>query len=249
MTRRSRTAAISFGAILLVGLLAAPGPLGAMRVVPDEGRFLVASRGMRDPRFARTVVLLVSHDENGTMGLVINKRTEIPLDEALPGIAWREGGPRFVNLGGPVLTEGMSFLLRAESAPGPAREIVEGVYHSASLALLTEAAGMKDAASRLRVFAGHAGWAPGQLDAELTRGDWHVLNGGAEDIFHEPPSEIWTEMIQRAEAEWVRLPGGTRSALRAPVEISSRARMTRIRTTLGRTLTGLSQPPASSMLP
>ncbi|MDP3939346.1 MAG: YqgE/AlgH family protein [Deltaproteobacteria bacterium] len=185
----------------------APLMVSASGLAPSGGRFLVAARGMRDPRFSETVILLVVHDENGTMGLVINRPTKVPLSKALPQISWPDDPPRYLFLGGPVIPQGVSFLLRSRETPEPALRILDGVFHSGSPALLAETAAGKAPGTEFRVFAGHAGWAPGQLDGELKRGDWRVLEAQAEDVFHEPPSEIWQELVQRAEGEWVRLHG------------------------------------------
>lgn len=212
--------------IVLTWLLAAPSPLAgpagepsrvatgvmppmlaASGLAPSAGRFLVAAHGMRDPRFSESVILLVVHDGNGTMGLVINRPTKVPLSKALPQINWPDDPPRSLFLGGPVLPQGVSFLLRSGETPEPALKVLDGVFHSGSLALLAETAAGKAPGAGFRVFAGHAGWAPGQLDGELKRGDWRILEAQAEDVFHEPSSEIWQELVQRAEGEWVRLHG------------------------------------------
>lgn len=173
---------------------------------PSQGKFLVSKREMRDPRFAQTVVLLIEHGEKGTMGLVINRRTKLTLSEALPQLESRAGRSEFLFMGGPVQIQAISVLLRSRIQQDGSRRILEGIYFSTSASLLKQIIGGASPGSRFRAFAGYAGWAPRQLDQELMRGDWHVLQAEADDVFHEPPSEIWSELIRRAESKWVRSP-------------------------------------------
>jgi putative transcriptional regulator len=187
--------------------LSTPPFPSASSTKPSRGKFLVAARRMGDPRFAQTVVLLVAHDQHGTVGLVINRRTSMPLSSVLPGIWKRKDPSQLLFVGGPVQMDGISLLLRSGKDRSGAIRLLDGVYFSTSAALLKQMIAKKETAKRLRVFAGYAGWAVGQLDQELTRGDWYVLDARADEVFHEPPSEIWSELIRRAEARWVRLPG------------------------------------------
>jgi putative transcriptional regulator len=185
---------------------ASPFP-SAFSTKPSRGKFLVAARQMGDPRFAQTVVLLVAHDQHGTMGLVINRRTSVPLSSVLSGIGKGGDPSQLLYVGGPVQMDVISLLVRSERERSGAIRLLDGVYFSTSAALLKQMIAKKQTAKRLRVFAGYAGWAVGQLDQELERGDWYVLDARAEEVFHEPPSEIWSELIRRAEARWVWLPG------------------------------------------
>ena len=180
--------------------------LSARAMSPSRGKILVSNREMRDPRFAQTVVLLIKHGENGTMGLVINRRTKLTLSEALPQLERRADRPEFLFMGGPVQLQAISVLLRSKSQQDGSRRVLEGIYFSNNASLLKRIIGGESPGSRFRAFAGYAGWAPGQLDQELKRGDWHVLQAEADDVFREPPSEIWPELIRRAQGEWVRSP-------------------------------------------
>lgn len=183
--------------------------LSASSTRPSQGQFLVATRRMGDPRFAQTVILLLEHGENGTLGLVINRPTKVKLSEALPEIKERKGRPEFLFMGGPLQVNAISLLLRSKRQRKDALRVLDGVFFSTSAALLKQMTAKERASARLRALAGHAGWAPGQLDRELKRGDWYVLDAQAEEVFREP-LEIWSELIRRAEAKWVQGPG-TRS--------------------------------------
>ncbi len=201
---------------LRVEALPASTFLPASSTAPSKGKFLVATPRMQDPRFAQTVVLLVMHDQHGTMGLVTNRRTKVTLSTVLPEIDKRKDHSAFLFAGGPLQMDAISLLLRSEKRRSGAIRLLDGVFFSTSAALLKQMIAKKQAGRRFRVFAGHAGWAPGQLDWELKRGDWYVLDARAEEVFHEPPSEIWSELIRRAEAKWVELPGIRLSRSRIP---------------------------------
>lgn len=113
------------------GLAALPSHLG-------KGDFLVATRELRDPRFARTVVLLLEHGPGGSLGLIVNRPTTTKLAELLPeteGLADRQDT---VYVGGPVLPGAMLILVRSDSAPAESQQVVEGVYYSGSRELLAE---------------------------------------------------------------------------------------------------------------
>lgn len=174
---------------------------------PARGKFLIASRAIQDPRFARTVILLVEHGPAGTMGVVINRPTLVPLSVALPEVEKATGLSAFLFSGGPVSAHRASFMVRSARPQGGAIEVLAGVYYGLEVGQVNQVLAREGTRARFRALAGHAGWAPGQLARELERGDWHVLDAEAEDVFHEPPSEIWPLLIRRAEAEWVRLPG------------------------------------------
>lgn len=171
----------------------------------SKGKFLVASRQLKDPNFTETVVLLVEYDRFGAMGLVINRPTEMRLSTVLPDMEGLQGMADTVYVGGPVAKNQMLLLIRSGSQPDDARRIVDDIYLSSSRALLRKLIDDKDPGQTFRLYAGHAGWAPGQLDQEVARGGWHVLEADGTTVFEKAPSEIWPELIQRSSALWVRL--------------------------------------------
>jgi putative transcriptional regulator len=160
------------------------------------GRFLVAKRGMKDPRFSKTVIILLEYGWHGAVGLIINRPTKAELSKALPGVKRTEQHPEPVYFGGPVGMDQMRMLFRSASQPGDASHVFEDVYVSTSLDLLQRLVDGEDAEGGYRVYAGYAGWSPQQLDQEVLRGGWHVLDGDVEAIFNREPSGIWTELIK-----------------------------------------------------
>lgn len=206
----------------LVGLMAAavlPGhsaPEGrAARAVVDDlepGKLLVADRAMRDPNFRQTVVLIVEYDRRtGALGLVINRPSEVELGSVMPGL---EGTPgrlaEQVFVGGPVEPTHFTLLIRSKSAPELSDRVFADVYRSSSQELLERLVSTPAADETFRAYAGYAGWAPGQLEAELAIGGWHVVDGRPAIVFEHPIEKIWPRLILIGTAELARLPASER---------------------------------------
>ncbi len=159
-----------------------------------SGQLLLASPALRDPNFARTVVLIGMHSEEGAMGVVLNRPSALTVGEAVPQLepALEENEP--VYIGGPV--QPSSIVLLAEFLdPAPAALLVLG-----RIGFPTPDADIEEltrVTARGRVFAGYAGWSEGQLDAELDQGDWIVHSAGPEDVFSEEPEELWSDVLTR----------------------------------------------------
>ncbi len=170
---------------------------------PGKGRFLVARRSLVDPNFSQTVVLLIEYGDQGAMGLIVNRPTEVKLSEVLE----IEGAERLlepVYSGGPVAHGRMLMLLRAQEAPEGALPVFRDVHSSGSRELLDQLVAQPGSVKQFRVYAGHAGWAPGQLEAEIDRGGWHVMPGDPELVFSSAPKSVWRELIRRAVTRWTR---------------------------------------------
>jgi putative transcriptional regulator len=169
-----------------------------------KGKFLVASRRLRDPNFKETVVLLIDYGLDGAMGLVINRPSEVKLATVFPDIKELKERKDTIYVGGPVAVNQMLLLVGSPQVPEESKEVTQDVYISSSWKVLERL--MKNVAKdeRFRIFAGYAGWAPNQLDFERSRGDWYVLKADAETVFTQNPFELWMELIRRVTAKWVR---------------------------------------------
>ncbi len=145
----------------------------------SKGKFLVASPSMTDPRFSGTIILLVDYGMRGAAGLIINRPTPVKLSQAFDyaGFKKRDGA---LFLGGPVGTDEVFILLRSEKEVKGAGRVLKDVYVSTSEDVLK---GAGDAGAEFRVFAGFAGWAPLQLDREVSMGVWRVMDADIEVIF------------------------------------------------------------------
>ena len=173
--------------------------LAASTAIADlgKGKFLVAKRHLWDPNFTRTVVLLVDHGPEGAMGLVVNRSSEVKIETVLPDLEGIGGRPDTVFLGGPVAREMMILLLRADQEPEGTLHVFDDVYVSSSPLLLERLIGEGVPPHRMRAFTGHAGWAPGQLEAEVGRGDWLIWPADADTVFDRAPDEVWPRLIRR----------------------------------------------------
>ncbi len=158
------------------------------------GRLIVATPRLVDPNFRRGVVLLLHHDADGALGVVLNRPSEVAVAVTLQGWDRLAAQPRVVFVGGPVEPNGVMGL-------GCRREHVdvEGWKQ------VTEALGILDlsrspdelAVDEVRLFAGHAGWAAGQLEAEVAAGSWFVFEAEPEDAFCSDPADLWRLVLRR----------------------------------------------------
>ena len=169
---------------------------------PEKGRLLVATEVVQGELFANTVVLLLHYDTTGAFGLVVNRPTDVRPEEVLgedEAIA-DYGGTLF--WGGPVQMDSLRALLLTDRPPTDAEKIVESVYLVSYEDALEES---PSDASRLRLFIGYAGWAPGQLDRELARGSWRILPASDDLVFADEPGTLWRRLApaeeQRAEVK------------------------------------------------
>ncbi|MGB5248524.1 MAG: YqgE/AlgH family protein [Gammaproteobacteria bacterium] len=166
----------------------------------QAARFLVAVRDLPDPNFAKSVVLIIRHDKDGAMGIIVNRPTRVTPREVMPDIDQLAdyGGPVF--FGGPLMLDRMMVLFRSDTAPdtGDAIAVTGDVYISASEKALLALPANDFATERMRIFAGHAGWAPGQLDREIAAGGWHVVPAQIDLLFKTPEGPDWQRLLPDA---------------------------------------------------
>jgi putative transcriptional regulator len=148
-----------------------------------KGRLLVAMPILRDANFDRTVVYMLEHSDDGALGLVLNRPSPLTVGEPLPGWVALAGEPRVVFIGGPCQPSGAIGLLERDGdvvAVDLERDPDEGAT-----------------GGTLRVFAGHAGWSPGQLEDEIAAGAWIVVDTAPGDVMTDDPDEQWTRVLRR----------------------------------------------------
>lgn len=158
------------------------------------GKLLVAAPTLDDPNFARTVVAIADHDERGALGVVLNRPSDTEVAEAVPQLEDAVDIGALVFVGGPVSPQGIVVLAEFDDPAAAAFVLVERI------GLVADSTGLEDLAAvtaRRRVFAGYAGWGPGQLDAEVGREDWIVAEPVAEDVFSDEPLELWSAVLER----------------------------------------------------
>jgi putative transcriptional regulator len=182
-------------AALACGLSAAPA--GAQSV--GSGSLLVASPQLADANFGRAVLLVLSHDENGTIAIMLNRPTNLVPATVFPELAESVGGyTGHLFRGGPIAPTRLIYLVRglaAATVSGP--EVLDKVFLSIDDASLPDMVRLADGTDELRLYAGHAAWAPGQLQAEINAGGWQVLRATPELVFHADPGALWMELEGR----------------------------------------------------
>jgi putative transcriptional regulator len=170
------------------------------------GCLLVATPVLTDPNFRRSVVLVVEHEPGeGTLGVVLNRPTDVPVDRVLEPWSDLVTGPSVVFKGGPVAPNSA---LAIALVPGDAEPLG---WHSLTGGAAMSRLGLVDldtppdllapAINRLRVYAGYAGWAPDQLTAEIDDGAWYVISAEPSDAFVAEPEGLWSAVLRRQGGE------------------------------------------------
>lgn len=160
-----------------------------------RGRLLVAAPPLVDPNFDRTVVLMLEHGETGALGIVLNRPSTTPLDDVFP--EWRElaSPPAVAFAGGPVATDAVIALARRRAAP--VEGFTEVLDDLGTINLADDPLDIGSSLATLRVFAGYAGWAPDQLEAEMAQGAWFDVALQRDDPFTAAPERLWRDVLRR----------------------------------------------------
>jgi putative transcriptional regulator len=165
----------------------------------EPGMLLVASPDLLDPNFRRTVVYVIEHHPEGTLGVVLNRPSDVSMQEVLP--AWEPHSirPKAVFVGGPV--DAKSALCLAAFLPGHDLRTIGGVIAVRGpvglIDLDSDPATLGPRMRGLRVFAGYAGWNSGQLGGELSRGDWILVPALPDDVLATGTGDLWGRVLRR----------------------------------------------------
>jgi len=155
------------------------------------GKLLVSSPSLLDPNFRRTVVLMTHHDEEGAMGLVLSRPSELTVADTVPGLADLAGAD-CIYVGGPVQTDVIVALVELEEPDDVVPPIIGSVGY-----LPGDGDSDDLDIARVRVFAGYSGWGPGQLEQELAEPSWIVVRAEPDDVFARDPDELWRTVLHR----------------------------------------------------
>jgi putative transcriptional regulator len=158
-----------------------------------RGKLLVASPALQDPNFRRTVVLVVAHDEDGAVGLVLNRQSDSEVSDTVPELAELVDLGDVVSVGGPVQEEAVIVLAEWDDT-NEAGSIVFG--NIGLMGAESESERIALATRRVRVFAGYAGWGGGQLEDEIDEPSWIVEDALPEDVFGDEP-DLWAAVLRR----------------------------------------------------
>jgi putative transcriptional regulator len=185
---------------LLVAMLAALASAWMPHADAQDGRralFLVARPGLPDPNFSESVVLVAQQEGGDTAGVIINRPTDRSLASILPGESFRRYTEP-VFFGGPVMSQGLVAIYRAPKRVGDSITLLPGVFLALQASTLDEL--LHSPPQSIRFYSGLSGWAPGQLEAEIERGDWLVLDADADTVFTRDSDAVglWSRLVRRA---------------------------------------------------
>lgn len=208
-----RPIGVLVGAVIAVALFAGlesypggklhPAQYGGQQ--PAVGKILVAKPELADPNFAQTVVLIVQYDDDkGAVGLILNRRTEVPISKVLPNVKGAGDDP--IYEGGPVETSSAQALLRSEEKPEDATRVLPGVYASGSKEVIEKIVASGAKSTNFRLYAGYAGWSSGQLEREIEAGGWSVLRATTDIVFDNKPDSLWQRLQHDASTRIARRP-------------------------------------------
>jgi putative transcriptional regulator len=178
--------------LVLFVLLFVPGPRAEATDPHPVPVFLVATSKIPGGNFHQTVVLLIRHDRDGAFGLIINRPSHISASRIVPGLKIRPKQDVELWQGGPVDPGSWFVLIRSSEALEGATQISGNLHISSDHDLLRKLLRKKKFKGRFRIYSGYAGWASGQLEAELMRGGWKVVEGGIDTIFSADSPGLWS---------------------------------------------------------
>jgi putative transcriptional regulator len=166
------------------------------------GKLLVASRDMPDRNFAKTVILLVRYDDQGVVGLILNRRTDVALSRVLEGFQGAKERSDPAYLGGPVEVPSMFALLHSTAKVEGAERIFSSVYLISTKTLFEQTLAAKPDPQVFHVYLGYAGWTNHQLRNEMELGAWFIFPADTAAVFNSDPGSLWLQMIRKTELKY-----------------------------------------------
>jgi len=185
-------------AVCLPTVVSAPSP-GSL--APNKGLFLLSNNDLTGEIFGRTVIFLTHHDDKGSIGLIVNRETKIRVAELLPESHLPELR-QYVYFGGPVFGNQVFTLLRTERPHTLKRRVIGNIFLATGTNALRHIIAQVNSRETYRVFLGYAGWAPGQLEYEIARGDWIVTDIDPDLVFDPHPEQLWRRLMKSWAGHW-----------------------------------------------
>jgi putative AlgH/UPF0301 family transcriptional regulator len=170
------------------------------------GSLLVASRDLGDPNFAQTVVLLIRYDPQGVIGLILNRRTEVPVSRVLKDFKAAQDRSDRVYLGGPVDTPTVFGLCQSPAKIEGADHVFDKVYLISAKPVFERALSAQPDPGIFHVYLGYGGWNRDQLQREVELGSWFIFPADANTVFSSDPDSLWPQMIRKTELKFAGRP-------------------------------------------
>jgi putative AlgH/UPF0301 family transcriptional regulator len=184
--------------LLLIALMLSGPALSQSKSARDLGpaTLLVASRDVADPNFAKTVILLAHYDKDSVLGLIVNRRTDVPISRIFEGL---KGRPDSIYLGGPVEIATVFGLLQSTAKVEGVEPVFGTVYLISKKALLEKTVAERPDPDAFHIYMGYAGWSNEQLRKEVALGMWFIFQADTETVFDSNPDSLWSRMIRKTE--------------------------------------------------
>ncbi len=189
-------------AAMIVAMLAAVRAADPQSTRPADlsaGKLLVASADLGDPNFTKTVVLLVQYDDDGVVGLILNRRSKVPISRVLDELPGAKDRPDPVYAGGPVGRTDVLALVRSGRQPGDAKHVFGDVFLVSSKEGLEKTFTSATDADAAHLYLGYSGWTKPQLAHELDLGAWYIFQGSDKAVFDSAPDSMWERFIRETE--------------------------------------------------
>ncbi len=167
-----------------------------------RGKFLIAGKKLRDRNFFKTVVLIVEHNDEGAMGLIVNRPSSVTLAHVLAKQFELTDADDVVYVGGPVEREALFVLHSSPELDKEEHAVVPGIFVGSSpdvFEAVVRDASEEHPSHQFRIFCGCAGWAPGQLECELSRGDWYTAPATSDLVMHDNPYDLWDVLLEKIQ--------------------------------------------------
>ncbi len=164
-----------------------------------QGVFLVAKPELIDPNFIHAVILITAYGKNGASGLIINRPTEITIQQTIPDIKEPKNAASNIYFGGPVNRNNLFILFTSDKKPDNAQNVIGKIYFSGSKEAMLSLLKNGDKKEKKRIYAGYAGWMPRQLEFEIRRGSWKIVEASEEMVFSDYPENIWPSIFKKPE--------------------------------------------------
>ncbi|KAF0191874.1 MAG: hypothetical protein FD165_1597 [Gammaproteobacteria bacterium] len=167
-----------------------------------KGVFLVATQQLTGSMFERTVVVMTDYDDGGAIGLIINRPTTFELGRRLPELASVADNAAMLHFGGPVVPQAVFLLTRTPREHGTEHRIIADVSLAAGRTALIHILSNASPDDSVRAYSGYSAWVPGQLEVEISRGDWLAIQADTAIIFAAAPRKLWVDLIKRWSGQW-----------------------------------------------
>ena len=167
-----------------------------------KGIFLIADPRLKDPNFSQTVILLCEHNDQGSLGVVVNRPTLLKVAEAIPNIKALSSTSNVIYSGGPVQTHQVMTLCRTTEQIPDSKYVGDGMYLGGTLQALEDMLSSKASGTSIRAYMGYAGWSSNQLESELEESSWKVVPANQKFVFDIEPSEVWPTLLATLGKEY-----------------------------------------------